>query len=205
MRLHFTCSVDGCGGEHYAKSLCCKHYSKMRYHTVPGLREVVNARNRHRGQVLATNPNRYQKFFDRVEFTDSCWLWVGPKLPNGYGRVSWMGKLTLTHRIAYEMLVGPIPSGLTIDHLCRVRACLRPDHLEPVALYINVMRGLNPTAINKRKTHCPRGHLLTPGNLVPSVAKRGARSCLACSRINARVSPEKRRERYAAKKARRTN
>lgn len=89
---------------------------------------------------------------------DGCWLWTGDANNVGYGKVRRNGKAHRAHRYAYEQLVGPIPEGLTLDHLCRVRLCVNPAHLEPVTLRENVMRGTSVTAINAKKTHCPRGH-----------------------------------------------
>lgn len=86
-----------------------------------------------------------QRFWMKVDRTDTCWLWTASKTRNGYGMfgVSIDGKVTTSpaHRWAYEMLVGPIPTGLQIDHLCRVRHCVNPAHLEPVTGTQNIRRG----------------------------------------------------------------
>lgn len=74
------------------------------------------------------------RLWSRVDKTDSCWNWTGPK-SSGYGVIGRGGRhagLIRTHRLAYELLVGPIPEGLHIDHLCRNRACVNPGHLEAV-------------------------------------------------------------------------
>ena len=86
-----------------------------------------------------------------------CWLWAGKTTHDGYGRV-WFGRDTLVHVVVYDGLVGPPESGMHRDHLCRVRCCANPDHIEPVAQYVNTMRGNGFAAINSRKTACPRGH-----------------------------------------------
>jgi hypothetical protein len=111
---------------------------------------------------------------------DGCWEWDGAKLPSGRGRCIWRGKNWLAYRAVYTWLVGPIPSGLTLDHLCRNPGCVRPAHLEPVTQRVNTLRGTAPTAINAAKTHCPEGHALVGDNLVPSSLKRGQRSCREC-------------------------
>jgi hypothetical protein len=71
-----------------------------------------------------------------------CWLWQGPRLPNGYGVASHKNRNRYTHRVSYELVVGPIPDGLQIDHLCMVRACCNPDHLEPVTAAENTRRAV---------------------------------------------------------------
>src|SRR5882672_6137680 len=89
-----------------------------------------------------------------------CWLWTGSRTRKGYGRVQWDGRTVQAHRLVYELLVGPIPVGLYLDHLCRNPRCVRPDHCEPVSNGENVLRGFGPPAVNARKTHCLRGHPL---------------------------------------------
>ena len=105
-----------------------------------------------------------------------CWRWTGSISPNGYGRFN----LIYAHRRSYELHVGPIPEGLTIDHLCRHRWCVNPAHLEPVTRGENVLRGVGPSAQHARKTHCKRGHPLSGENL--RVHARG-RECAICKRI----------------------
>ncbi len=115
-----------------------------------------------------------------------CIEWLGPTI-NGYGRFCNRGRRVMAHRWAYESEVGPVPDGMELDHLCRNRGCVNHDHLEPVTARENVRRGIGPTADNARKTHCPRGHLLSGSNLVPSLLnKTGRRSCLECTRRQAR-------------------
>lgn len=117
--------------------------------------------------------------WDRVDKSgpNGCWLWTGPKSAGrapGYGRVYIGGKGYQAHRLAYEELVGPIPAGLVIDHLCRNPACVNPAHLEPVTNAENIRRGL---AI---RTHCPQGHEYTPENVRHRA--NGHRSCKRCHR-----------------------
>jgi len=121
-----------------------------------------------------------ESFLKRVTKTSGCWFWLGELNGCGYGRV-YMGKRRIAaHRIAYELWVAPIPEGLTIDHLCRVRHCVNPDHLEPVTQKVNTLRGEAPSAINARKTHCQKGHEFTPENTrrLPD----GRRVCRTCRR-----------------------
>ena len=107
-----------------------------------------------------------------------CWLWTAEYLmPNGYGQLGVggaAGGMQYAHRVAYELLVGPIPDGLEIDHLCFVRHCVNPDHLEPVTHAENVRRQ------KARITHCPQGHAYDAANT--HIGKKGERKCRACGR-----------------------
>ncbi len=94
-----------------------------------------------------------------------CWLWVGYVRPDGYGEMGGgPGEVLRAHRFSYEHFVGPIPAGLTIDHLCRVRSCVNPKHLEPVTQRENNRRGFSIYATNARKTHCKNGHPFDEAN-----------------------------------------
>jgi HNH endonuclease len=123
------------------------------------------------------------RFWRRVSIAATgCWLWVRP-MPDGYGRLRYGGKgskFGVAHRFSYEALVGSIPLGLQLDHLCRVRNCVNPDHLEPVTSRENTFRGDTPAARNAAKTHCPAGHEYDNANTY--ICKRGIRMCRACSR-----------------------
>lgn len=129
-----------------------------------------------------------------AEGTDGCWLWTGGKNPNGYGRVfdKGAGALRQAHRLVYERLVGPIPEGLQLDHLCRVRNCVNPEHLEPVTARENTIRGDTGPGRNARKTHCMRGHEFTPENT--RIRPNGSRMCRTCRALR------RRHERAAARR-----
>lgn len=117
-----------------------------------------------------------------------CWRWVGGLGPHGYGKYWSEGKTKgQAHKMVYEKLVGPVPEGLELDHLCRVRCCVNPDHLEPVTHAENIRRSpLIAQAFSARVeeqkaiTHCPQGHEYTEENTKRD--KRGCRLCRICQR-----------------------
>jgi len=94
-----------------------------------------------------------------------CWIWTGPKNPGGYGTPYFQGKMRRAHRVAYELILGTIPAGKQLDHLCRVRHCVNPAHLEPVTNKENALRGFSFSAKNAKKTHCINGHEFSGQNL----------------------------------------
>lgn len=131
-----------------------------------------------------------KRFWAKVEKTESCWIWRGNQFRNGYGYFGVTESVgRLAHRFSYEELVGSIPEGLTIDHLCRVRACVNPAHLEAVTLKENIRRIPHP---NSAKTHCPKGHEYSGDNLY-LVPKTGARACKECVRVKSREWQRKKR------------
>ncbi len=126
------------------------------------------------------------RFWAKVQKTEGCWIWTGAISANGYGNF-WDGTRQVSpHRWAYETFVGPIPEGLQIDHVrdrgCASRACVRPDHLEPVTGTENQARSpLTPSG----KVACPQGHAYDEANTY--VNRQGKRECRACHRDRARV------------------
>lgn len=91
-----------------------------------------------------------------------CWEWAGTKTPSGYGsfgvKIDGKWRNRVAHRLVWIALCGPIPDGLTMDHLCRVRHCVNPDHLEPVVARVNILRGYGASALNAKRNRCKRGH-----------------------------------------------
>jgi hypothetical protein len=109
----------------------------------------------------------------------ACWK-SGSSLRNGYARLSIKNKGVTAHRAVFEYLLGPISPQLTLDHLCRRRWCINPNHLEPVPEWVNVQRGISPISANVLKTVCPKGHPYSPKNT--GIRPNSERYCLACSR-----------------------
>lgn len=136
------------------------------------------------------------KFWAKVlPVDDGCWLWTGATL-RGYGTYMRAGGAYIAHRYAYEDRVGPIPTGLDLDHLCRCRTCVNPDHLEPVTRGENLRRGY---AARGLKTHCAQGHPFDEVNTFQR--SDGGRGCRACRN---KASRDKKREYRAAAKAAQT-
>lgn len=125
-----------------------------------------------------------ERLLSKVDTTDpdKCWTWQGSTKPQGYGNISLIVNGAKSsyrvHRVSYEAFIGPIPVGLTLDHLCRNRACINPSHLEPVSLKENILRGQTLAAAQAQQTHCKKGHPLSGGNLR---IYRGHRHCRACA------------------------
>lgn len=125
-----------------------------------------------------------------------CWVWTACLGGGGYGKYwggATIGRVMVAHRFAYESLVGPVPDGLQLDHLCRNRACVNPAHLEPVTVRENLLRGVGPSAQAALATHCPDGHPYSGENLY--LSPRGDRGCKTCRTDQARASVKRRRER----------
>lgn len=124
-----------------------------------------------------------------------CWLWDKCENGLGYGLVTVNGKQWVAHRYFYTQLRGPIPDGLTLDHLCRVRCCVNPDHLEPVTMRVNCLRGISFAAVNAAKTICINGHDWNTGGYYLAKRKLGyERVCKACRNDIQRRYRRKRRE-----------
>ena len=122
------------------------------------------------------------RFWAKVQKSDNpdgCWLWNAAINPNGYAQFGIGYKKVYAHRWAYEQVHGPIPKGLQIDHLCRVRHCVNPAHLEIVTNRENFLRGGAPNAKLHHAGHCKHGHPFTKANTY--IKKNGTRQCRACS------------------------
>lgn len=138
-----------------------------------------------------------QRFWRRVKVTEGCWYWMGGRASTGYGTFSLGRKedgAINAHTFSYLLVKGPIPKGRVLDHLCRVRHCVNPDHLEPVTHRVNLLRGATLTARNAAKTHCPKGH---PYSGVRKHIYGNIRVCQTCLNESSRRSAARRRERRA--------
>ena len=169
-----TCTVDGCTrSDSIRRGWCVLHYNRWYHH----------------GDPLYIPGDPFARFFLKIDAQGVCWEWTSVLDDDGYGIFRpTRTKRARAARWAWECLVGPIPDGLELDHLCRNRPCVNPDHLEPVTCRINNLRGSGLAAQNARKTRCKRGHAFTLANTY--VRPQGKRQCRACH--NARQRAERR-------------
>lgn len=135
-------------------------------------------------------PLRHRLWRNIIEAPSGCWIWMGRLDKDGYGRTH-VGSITAgnlrtraAHRVVYEEYVGSIPEGLQIDHLCRIRRCVNPRHLQPVTSRINTLRGNSVGATARQTGHCKRLHPLSGDNLM--LTDRGHRHCKTCQRMKQR-------------------
>jgi len=144
----------------------------------------------------ASFPERFWAKVDR-RGPEECWLWTASLNQAGYGQINpGGGGIPLrAHRVTYEWLVGPIPEGLELDHLCRNRACVNPKHLEAVTHRENILRGESPMAVRARDTACPRGHPYDEANTYRYA--NGTRRCRACDRRLDRERQPRNRAEYS--------
>ena len=126
------------------------------------------------------------RLWDRFEERDGCWIWTGPVEKDGYGYTRIEGKKIRVHRLVYTIMVADIPDGLVIDHLCHVRACANPEHLNPVPIAVNSARN-----VHSLKTECAHGHPYTPENTYVRYGTQ--RNCRTCNlrRVRAYQSKQK--------------
>lgn len=177
-----TCSVEGCENAMRSNGLCPKHRHSLKRHGDP---------------LAAESGPLRDNIWRRVDASGDCWQWTGDKNTNKYGLSYGIVRTSKTermvaHKFIYLQLVGEMPEGLQLDHLCRNTLCVNPDHLEPVTALINVRRcPWNAADMNRVKTHCKRGHEYSPEN---TRVRDGSRQCVQCHRLAAR-------RRYQARKA----
>ena len=121
----------------------------------------------------------------KVERGESCWEWTAQRDRYGYGKFFLDGATRGAHRVAYELFVGPVPTSLQVDHLCRNHGCVNPDHLEAVTQIENMARGVGAQATALRTGYCVRGHEYTVENTLRKA--NGMRICKACNRERCRA------------------
>jgi hypothetical protein len=149
---------------------------------------------------IGSGGSRHRPLSSMYEVTESgCWLWVGQTSADGYGKVTVAKRSWRAHRLIYTIVRGGIPDGMQLDHLCRVRNCVNPDHLDPVDARTNLLRGETLAAANAAKESCKNGHPLAGDNL--AVYADGQRRCRECARINNRARQQAKNEWARAKRA----
>lgn len=145
---------------------------------------TVSGRAKYRTRTFAHDVNGRIRTHVRKTGPDDCWQWEGPRTTNGYGKWNKNGRIRMAHRVIYELLVGPVPEGLELDHLCRNKLCVNPRHLEPVTRTENARRGICGvlrTLKAAMQTYCKRGHPLINAYISPD----GHRHCRACTNMRA--------------------
>lgn len=163
---HSPCKVQHCTnlvGQKGARHLCTKHYQMWRLTGDP---------------CGTTAPTEAERFWRKVAKGPSCWTWKASKDGNGYGMFK-ASRGTRSHRWAYESLVGPIPEGLVLDHLCRNPSCVNPEHLEPVTNDENLSRGWGRRIKNGMAKGCINGHEYNELNTYTN--PKGALVCRTCA------------------------
>lgn len=169
-----------------------RHKGKERGKALYCSRECFGVSIRGKRKKLDTTPE--ERFMNKVQKVDSgCWEWTGAKIPSGYGRFGYTnenGTLinTYSHRISYMLFKGEIPKGKVIDHLCKNKSCVNPDHLEVVTQRVNVLRSDSPSSKASKQTHCVHGHPFDKEN---TYYWKNERRCRACGRNRKRKNFKK--------------
>lgn len=170
MNISSVCAVGACHGLVNARGWCRKHYVRWQRY----------------GNTDDPTPSLLQRFSEKYEIApNGCWVWTARINRKGYGQITVFQKKYEAHRFAYQFLVGAIPDGFQLDHMCRNRACVNPEHLRPVTAKANTYAtGSIATAkLNREKTHCPSGHPYSGDNLILYYWKKHrswTRICKAC-------------------------
>ena len=138
--------------------------------------------------VMANKKPALERFMAKIDYVEHCWIWLGAVTNAGYGVFNFYEKTELVHRVSYKIHKGEIGEGLVIDHLCKQKLCVNPDHLEAVTQKVNWYRTDAPKKFIRELTNfCSRGHEYTPENTLRPSYYRG-RVCLICKKELARVN-----------------
>lgn len=166
------CRVDNCESpaDRPVLGYCNRHYKKLQRHGDPTA-----------GRPSGTPEERFWQMAIPGDSPDDCWGWRGKLHHLGYAHLAVDGAQRPAHRFSYEMVHGPVPPELHIDHLCRNRGCTNPAHLEAVPPRVNILRGIGRGALNAIKTHCPQGHPYDEMNTYTLPSRPNARYCRACA------------------------
>lgn len=176
------CQIAECEDDVYRRDWCSKHYGRWKRHGDPT-----------GGKYFHGTPE--ERFWVKVDAEGDCWEWTAFRDSDGYGMFSPTKSHSVrAHRFAWELLIGPIPDELTVDHRCRNRGCVNPVHLEIVPNVVNVARGYGAAAQNARRDRCIAGHPLSGRNLY--IQPNGKRMCRECKlarkrELNAKLKAER--------------
>lgn len=185
------CSVEGCERFVQARGWCDAHYLRWQRHgAVDGqIGDLFLMADRFWAKVNKDGP--IPEFAPHL---GQCWDWTSNTVPNGYGQFGVRQSMRLAHRVAYELMIGEVPEGLELDHLCRRRICVRPSHLEAVTHLENMIRGMSPWAVARRNGTCLNGHDRTPEN---TYVYQGKTREYVCCRICRRLAKARYRARQS--------
>lgn len=169
-KCHGVCAVDECSKPRRSALYCSAHQMRLDRYGSPDYYP------RGKPKPWTGIPHTEEGFWSLVEVTGACWYWQGGLTPEGYGYWFFEGRTSGVHRIAHRMLTQEeVPSSMHIDHLCRTRNCVNPDHMEVVTPEENSRRANRPKV---ERTHCTHGHEWTPGNTLPLGTSKRCRQCL---------------------------
>lgn len=177
-----TCSIGGCDRPRYARSWCRMHHARWRRHGDP---LIAKACRRPAAERFWSRVNKNGPIPEHCPELGRCWVWTKGLNGTGYGDFSAGSKRISAHKWSYEAAKGPVPTGLELDHLCRNRLCVNPEHMEPVTHAENMRRAA------AARTHCPQRHEYTAANTGYSC---GDRYCRTCHRDRSRNYKRRKRE-----------
>lgn len=192
------CSVESCDVSAKCRGMCGKHYTRWFRHQDPTFT--------HNGMDLTFEERFWSKVTkngpipDHAPHLGPCWIWTKALDRKGYGVATIIPTEERTsrtigaHRMSYILTYGFAPEGMDLDHLCRVHACVRPSHLEPVTHRENVLRGESIMADQVKRTHCPKGHHYEGNNLI---IDNGGRKCRTCVQERDRLRRPRRTEKIS--------